>query len=80
MDKIKPDYYKLNIKGVSCDIMDIIKAMNLPITLGLALKYFRIKGDTAKKINDLEKAIYCIQREIDYLNNELAVTKDELPF
>lgn len=68
MEEVKPTYYKMNIKGVEIDVIDIARAMNLPFTLSLALKYFRIKGDTSKRVSDLEKAKECIQREIDYLN------------
>lgn len=67
VEAIKPDYYKLNIKGVDCDLFDISEAMNLPVRLFSALKYFRTKGDKAKKINDLEKSIQCITLEIERL-------------
>ena len=53
------------------DIIDIVRAMNLPFTLGLALKYFRKKGDDAKQIEDLKKCKECIEREIEYLDNKL---------
>lgn len=71
MDEIKPDYYKIVVKGVEIDVLDIARAMKLPGTLMLALKYFRIKGDISKRINDLEKSVFCICREIDYLKEEL---------
>lgn len=70
-EQLKPDYYQLEIKGVKCDFFDIIKALDLPFTLGSAFKYFRKKGDVEKQINDLEKSIVCIQREIEYLKLEL---------
>ena len=71
MEEIKPKYYQIKIKGIECDFFDIIKALDLPFTLGNAFKYFRKKGDVEKQINDLEKSIVCIQREIEYLKEEL---------
>ena len=70
-EQIKPDYYKFTIKGVEFDVIDIARAMELPFTLSLALKYFRVKGDLKKKISDLEKCRECINREIEYLKEEL---------
>ena len=69
MEKTKPEYYKIKIKGISFDVFDISRAMNLPNTFFNALKYFRNKGDKDKKINDLQKSIECIEREIEYLKN-----------
>lgn len=63
----RPDYYRYQLKGIEVDVIDIATAMNLPFTLALALKYFRIKGDKQKQINDLEKAIECINRQIQNL-------------
>ena len=71
MEETKPDYYKYIFPdGKIWDIIDIVRAMKLPFTLGLALKYFRIKGDKDKMINDLEKAIEVINREINYLKEQ----------
>lgn len=68
MEETKPDYYKYIFPdGNVWDVIDIVRAMNLPFTLGLALKYFRVKGDVNKRINDLEKCKVCIDREIKYL-------------
>ena len=71
MEEIKPKYYQIKIKGVECDFFDIIKALDLPFTLGNAFKYFRKKGDVAKAIEDLDKAIECIRKEQEYLKEEL---------
>lgn len=71
MEETKPDYYKYIFPdGNVWDIIDIVRAMNLPFTLGLALKYFRVKGDKEKRINDLQKAIEVINREINYLKEQ----------
>lgn len=71
MEETKPDYYKYIFPdGNVWDVIDIVRAMNLPFTLGLALKYFRVKGDKEKRINDLQKAIEVINREINYLKEQ----------
>lgn len=67
LEDTKPAYYKCELNGAIIDVFDIARAMGLPNTLFMALKYFRIKGDKNKRINDLEKAIECIDREIAYL-------------
>lgn len=67
-DAIKPNYYRRKIKGVEIDIYDIARAFKMPNTLFNALKYIvREKGST---IQDYEKAIESIQREIQYLKDE----------
>ena len=70
MDVTKPAYYKYQFPdNKEWDVIDIARAMRLPFTLSLALKYFRKKGDVYKEIEDLKKAIECINREIAYLEN-----------
>lgn len=74
-EQIKPDYYRYKFPdGKEWDVIDIARAMNLPFTLSLALKYFRKKEDKLKEVEDLRKAIECIKREIDYIESK------ELPF
>ena len=70
MEQIKPDYYKFTVKGVEMDVMDVARAMNLPFTLSLAMKYFRKKGDWKKQISDLEKCIESVGREIEFIKEE----------
>lgn len=72
MESLKPTYYKFVVKNVEVDVFDIAKAMDLPNTLFNALKYFRIKGDVLKRINDLEKSKVCIDREIEYLRQSVS--------
>ena len=79
MEEIQPNYYKLNIKGVECDFFDVIKALDLPFTLGNAFKYFRVKGDWKKRISDLEKCKTCIDKEIEYIREDNKKYSD-LPF
>ena len=71
MEQLRPDYYSMTINGDQCDFFDIIEAMKLSFPLGMALKYFRKKGDAAKQINDLEKSIVCIQRAIKDLQLQI---------
>lgn len=66
----KPNYYKFNIKGIQCNMFDIARALGLSLELFSALKYFRVKGDTAKRINDLQKAKQCIDMEIEELRRQ----------
>lgn len=63
---IKPAYYKINIKGVPVDVIDIANAYNLSFMKGNALKYILRAGKKDNLIQDLKKAIECLQREIDY--------------
>jgi hypothetical protein len=74
MENTKPDYYKLQIKEVYFDVFDLVRAIrakvpNFSFELCSALKYIvRIKMiDIDKRINDLEKATECINREIQHL-------------
>ena len=67
-EAIKPSYYQIIVGGQTIDVFDIATGFELPFTLASALKYIvRVKGDNVKRINDLEKALECIKREIDYL-------------
>ena len=66
-ESTKPEHYKFQMKGIEFDVFDVARAMGLPNTLFMALKYFRVKGGNEKKINDLEKAMECISREIGFL-------------
>jgi hypothetical protein len=70
-ESTKPNYYKFNINGTDCNMFDIARSLDLSLELFSALKYFRMKGDTAKRINDLQKAKECIDLEIANLNKEI---------
>jgi hypothetical protein len=60
---IRPGYYQSSMG----DIFDIAHAYNLSFPLGNAVKYICRAGkkDRDKDIEDLQKAMRCIQREID---------------
>jgi len=71
-EAIAPNYYDINItnaKGetINCDVFDIANAMNLSLEQFNTLKYFRVKGNVEKQINDTEKGIKCLERHIDRL-------------
>lgn len=70
MDEVKPQYYKFVVKGVEMDVLDVARAMELPFTLSLAMKYFRKKGDWQKQVSDLKKCRECIDREIEFIEFE----------
>ena len=64
-DAIQPDHYKAHPSGVEC--IDIIEHMNF--NLGNAIKYVwraGLKGDNPVE-QDLKKAVFYIEREIDRL-------------
>jgi hypothetical protein len=75
-EETKPNYYNLELDTVKFDVFDLVRAIREKVPtfsfeLCSALKYIiRIKSDTnEKRINDLEKAKECIDREIKHLKN-----------
>ena len=81
-ESTKPEYYKIKIRNsnnesILCDVFDISHAMNLSLEQFMTLKYFRVKGDILKQINDTEKAIECLKRHLSRLQGleELKRTK-----
>lgn len=67
-EQTKPKYYHIKLKGITFDVFDLVRVINVSFELASALKYtIRIKGDKAKRINDLQKAKECIDREIKFL-------------
>lgn len=75
-EETKPDYYNLELDTVKFTVFQLVRAIRKKIPtfsfeLSTALKYIiRIKSDSVeKRINDLEKAIECINCEINELKN-----------
>jgi hypothetical protein len=75
-EETKPNYYNLELDTLKFDVFDLVRAIREKVPtfsfeLATALKYIiRIKSDTnEKRINDLEKAKECIDREIKHLKN-----------
>jgi len=56
-----PKHY--NVEGF--EVIDIIEAFNLNFAMGSALKYLLRAERKGNKVQDLQKAIWCIQREIN---------------
>ena len=56
------------------EAIKIIEAWNLGFCLGNAVKYISRAGkkDKSKEVEDLEKAVWYLQREIDRLKGEKA--------
>ena len=71
----KPNYYRVSVKGQACDVFDLEEALGLGMKLGTALKYMTRAGDKdpSKHVEDLKKAIECLNREIASI--EAKVTK-----
>jgi hypothetical protein len=62
---LKPNYYKAQIKGVEIDVYDISDAYNLNNYKFNALKYILRAGKKDSLIQDLKKAIRCLERNIE---------------
>ena len=67
-DAIHPDYYKFH----GYDVFDIANYFGLSFPLGNGLKYLLRAGkkDKNKTIQDLEKCVECVQREIKFLKEK----------
>jgi hypothetical protein len=63
-DSTRPDYYKA--KGMEC--FDVIEAFGLGFNLGNVIKYVLRAGKKGNKIQDLQKAIVYLEREIGPTN------------
>jgi hypothetical protein len=76
MNIIKPEYYHKNINGTAIDVFDIAEAYSLTNREFNAVKYILRRKEN--KMQDIEKAIRCLQREIEFLKNkENAIPKGE---
>lgn len=62
---LKPNYYKAIIKGVELDVYDIGKAYGLNNFKFNAVKYILRSGKKDALIQDLKKAIRCLERNIE---------------
>lgn len=60
-DSTNPDYYKAN----GLEAIDVIEAYGLGFCLGNAIKYLLRAGKKSSKEEDLNKAIWYIQRELN---------------
>jgi len=62
---LKPNYYKGKIKGVEVDAIDIANAYRLNPCKFNAIKYILRAGKKDSLIQDLKKAIRCLERDIE---------------
>ena len=65
-----PDHY---LKSSGHEVIDVINAWELNFSLGNAIKYIARAGrkDTQKEIEDLEKAKFYIEMQIEEIKNRL---------
>ncbi len=67
-EQVVPKYYKMVIKGVELDTLDIIQALDLPFEPANALKYIVRAGKKTKDSrDDIEKAIEYLTRYLTRL-------------
>jgi hypothetical protein len=62
---LKPNYYKAKVKGVELDVYDLGKAYGLNNFKFNAVKYILRSGKKDSLIQDLKKAIRCLERNIE---------------
>ena len=62
---LKPDYYKGEIKGITIDAIDIANAYLLNPCKFNAIKYIIRAGKKDSLVQDLKKAIRCLERDIE---------------
>ena len=65
-----PDHYQSHLKNI--EAIDVIEAFHLNFSLGSAVKYILRAGKkpSEKATEDLSKAVWYLQREIERRNNE----------
>jgi hypothetical protein len=62
---LKPNYYKAEIKGITIDAIDIANAYGLNPCKFNAIKYILRAGKKDSLVQDLKKAIRCLERDIE---------------
>ena len=62
---LRPDYYKGEIKGITIDAIDIANAYLLNPCKFNAIKYIIRAGKKDSLVQDLKKAIRCLERDIE---------------
>lgn len=61
-DRINPEHYKIG--GI--ETIDFIEAKNLNYNLGNAVKYISRAGHKGSRVEDLEKALWYLKRELSF--------------
>ena len=62
-----PEHYQ---NGKDYDLIDVIKHYNINFNLGNVIKYVCRAGKKENEIQDLQKAIDYLERELYYLEND----------
>ena len=62
---LRPDYYKGEINGITIDAIDIANAYLLNPCKFNAIKYIIRAGKKDSLVQDLKKAIRCLERDIE---------------
>lgn len=57
--------HPLHYQGRNLEVIDVIESFDLNFSLGNAVKYILRAGKKANRNEDLKKAIWYLQREID---------------
>lgn len=70
-DPINPDHYRSSPSGIEC--IEVTRFMNF--NKGNAMKYIWRAGEKGKEIEDLEKAVWYLQDEIQLLKAGHAAAK-----
>lgn len=70
MSKV-PKHYE---NGKDYDLIDVIKHYDLNFNLGNVIKYVCRAGKKENELQDLEKAVDYLEREILYLEDDLKIT------
>lgn len=70
MSKV-PEHYE---NGKDYDLIDVIKHYDLNFNLGNVIKYVCRAGKKENELQDLEKAVDYLEREILYLEDDLKIT------
>ena len=68
--KNTPKHYE---SGQDYDIIDVIKHYNLNFNLGNVIKYVCRAAKKENELQDLEKAVDYLERELYYLENDLKI-------
>ena len=66
MDNIKPSHYKTD----SIDVIDVCKILDLNFNRGNVLKYISRAGKKQNELEDLNKALEYLKREINHIKTK----------
>lgn len=67
---ISPNYYKFQLGGNWYDIDEVIAALGLNFRAGSAMKYIARHGKKGCAMMDLNKAVECLNREVNFIKEQ----------